>query len=37
MEYTNDKIKQLIAERNALIEKYNKILQHSHFYLIFDF
>lgn len=24
MEYTNDKIKQLIAERNALIEKYNK-------------
>ena len=27
MEYTNDKIKQLLAERNATIEKYNCEIQ----------
>lgn len=27
MEYTNDKIKQLIEERNAIIDKYNREIQ----------
>lgn len=27
MEYTNDKIKQLIAKRNAIVEKYNREIQ----------